>query len=609
MNMKSADTKKNGEDGAPKRESMLYSLWRKVTANRQNEDGASEEPDVFKVEQPMQADELPFEKTAVPEALAQAYILWHQQHGRPFRETVLVEDICVQPYPEFDLLEKLLIQANDRVKIRLAQYEDLKKQNKELLEKYIAEHSGTPTSNGGSAQGNAQAAEIPLLEALPPVDGETLVYTSPDWLAAWCLVLPPLGTGKAVTEEHIRKMLQKKGIIFGVFDEHIAELMSEDGCLTVMPIAMGIPPVRGEDGRINEHFPHDIGKPHFIENAQGIVDFENLNWLVPIEKGAVVCEITPPTMGVEGKDVRGRAIRPYNGRKPALPMGENVVLSEDGTALQAKISGQISFRNEKFHITNTIVIPGNVDLSTGNLNVRGDLVVKGNVLAGFTVQASGNITIGGIVEGSQVTAGGSLIVNRGMNGNLVGTLSAGRDIHCKYMENASVFADGNISMDSIVNCDVSCNGKLIVRSGRGVIIGGTALAMRGIEAKIIGNKAGRITVLSIGPTMQFLRARELAEKDLENVEYKLRKARLSDADGKVALNQRILELKRNKLTQTLENMADTEKLISHSHIRADKLYPIVQVSISGVALSVLEPYDGCTIYLDSREDMIAVSPR
>ena len=87
------------------------------------------------------------------------------------------------------------------------------------------------------------------------------------------------------------------------------------------------------------------------------------------------------------------------------------------------------------------------------------------------------------------------------------------DISCKYMENATVHVWGDVRMDSIVNCDVSANGKVIATTGRGVIIGGTVRSMGGIEAKTIGNIAGRLTVLTIGPTPRFLEEKSQAERE------------------------------------------------------------------------------------------------
>ena len=36
---------------------------------------------------------------------------------------------------------------------------------------------------------------------------------------------------------------------------------------------------------------------------------------------------------------------------------------------------------------------------------------------------------------------------------------------CKYMENATVHAMGEIRMDSIVNCDIAARGKVVVKTG------------------------------------------------------------------------------------------------------------------------------------------------
>lgn len=605
----------NNESGD--RKSFLFGLWRRKAAAGRGRDGREPEPEVLESELVLEPEPVSFEKTDAPEALARLYVQWQQQQGDAGVERVLVSDVCVQPYPEEKLLKSFLAQIEIGAQRFLNQYEALCRQNKELIEKYIAQHGKTEEGEktGAGVADDAVKADRQLqnpaaeLEILPPLDGEVLVYTSPDWNSAWCMVLPPLGSGKCATVETIRDALKKKGVTFGLLEERIEELATENGCLKIMPVALGRPATRGEDGRVIEHFSRDIGQPHFIEDAQGIIDFENLNWLVPIEKGTVICDVVLPTMGEPGKDVRGRDIKPYNGKKPLLPMGDNVVLNEENTALVARISGQIAYKNKKYHVANTITIPGNVDLSTGSLNVRGDLIISGNVLAGFTVQASGDITIGGIVEGSQVTAGGSIIVNRGMNGNLVGTLNAGKDIHCKYMENASIYANGDVYMESIVNSDISCNGRLVVRSGRGVIIGGTALVMGGIDAKIIGNRAGRLTVLSIGPTMQFLREKEQAEKELESVEFELKKAQMTVTTGKTALNQRILELKQSKLKQTLQELEEREARVVRSRVRADKLYPIVQVSINSIVKSLIEPCLMCSIYLDTQADSVAVTTR
>ena len=275
-----------------------------------------------------------------------------------------------------------------------------------------------------------------------------------------------------------------------------------------------------------------------------------------------------------------------------------MVPNADGTSLVSKIDGQISFRDGKFHVNNTIVIQGNVDLSTGSINVQGDVVIHGNVLAGFTVTASGNITIGGLVEGSQITAGGNVVVNRGMNGNVVGSITAGKDIVCKYMENATAHAMGEIHMDSIVNCDLAARGKVVVKTGRGVIIGGTVRSMGGIEAKTIGNIAGRLTSLSIGPTPWFLEEKAQVEEQLEKLQQEMKR----QPAGQGAL----LKMKEKPLKKSLEEMEFQEAAAAQKQIVASTLYPMAQVSINGITKHIASSQSPCRIYLDAKEGAVKV---
>ena len=116
------------------------------------------------------------------------------------------------------------------------------------------------------------------------------------------MVFPALGGGEPISLEAIQKVLEARGITYGLIKDEIERLASAEGCFTLLPVARGVAPVPGVDGKVIDRFPRTIGSPHFIENAQGIVDFNNLNWLVPIEKDTVICEILPPVKGKEAKN-------------------------------------------------------------------------------------------------------------------------------------------------------------------------------------------------------------------------------------------------------------------------------------------------------------------
>ena len=72
--------------------------------------------------------------------------------------------------------------------------------------------------------------------------------------------------------------------------------------------------------------------------------------------------------------------------------------------LTCDISGHVILENDKIFVSNVLELV-NVDNSTGDIDYEGDVVVNGNVLAGFTVKATGDITVSGIVEGATVIAG------------------------------------------------------------------------------------------------------------------------------------------------------------------------------------------------------------
>lgn len=583
---------------AEKKPSMLFGLWKKVTSkgkagkNAQEAEagaaGAAEAPVIPEGAAP-EEETLPeptFDQLAAPEEVIEYFQQYCLENG--IKDTrFIVRDFCGDPLPEEGLLKQIFSQLDSK---SIAAMKDFHRQLR--IVNLREEQRQQRQTRGGGEETSPQPEEG---NAAPSVNGQVLVFAAPDWTAAWGLALPALGKGEKLTQQSVLFVLGERKISHGVDSAAIDRMISPEGAFILTKLASCTPPVPGEDGRAVEHFPRTVGTPQILENAQGIVDFDNLNWLTHIEAGTVICEIVEPTQGKPGIDIQGKTIRPYNGKKAVLPKGDGVILNQEGTALVSKVDGQISFRDGRFHINDVIVVQGNVDNSTGSLNVHGDLVIHGNVQAGFTIQATGNITIGGLVEGSQVTAGGSIVVNRGMNGNVVGSLNAGKDIVCKYMENASVHADGDVRMDSIVNCDVSARGKVVAKTGRGTIIGGTIRSMGGIEAKTIGNIAGRLTTLIIGPTPRFQQEMARLEAEIEGV-----------AAQEAKLGPALVQMKQKPLKAALAQMEQAEEAALKKQIVAGKLLPIAQVTIGGVLKNVTDTFSPCRIYLDQKEGVIKV---
>lgn len=590
----SSQKEKNGESGKDTgQKSLLFGLWKKMTGGRKGKEKKPETPEELlqsleeeSEPEPAPAEELPMVKFPAPEELMEYYVLFSQSQGQEANRST-IEDFCADSYPEEQLLKQALAQVESKAGAGMKQYrkqETAAAIREERRQRALSREEETTASDEE--------------EIIPSLDGQVILFTAPDWSAAWGITLPALGEGAPVVRNTVLDALAERNIAFGVDQEAVNRIASPAGALTLCRLAVCEPAVPGEDGKTVEYFPRTVGTPQITENAQGIVDFDNLNWLTHIDEGTVICDIIPPTDGTPGINIQGISIRPYNGKKAALPKGDNVVPNEDGSALISKIDGQISFRDGKFHVNNVISIKGDVDLSTGSINVQGDVVINGNVLAGFTVNATGNITIGGLVEGAQIKAGGSVVVNRGMNGNMTGSITAGKDIVCKYMENATASAMGEVRMDSIVNCDISARGKITVKTGRGVIIGGTVRSMGGIEAKTIGNIAGRLTTLSIGPTPLFLQEKNRIEEELEQIQEEMKK----QGDRASAL----LKMKEKPLKKALEELEFQVAAAAQKQIVASSLLPMAQVTINGVLKNIAHAYSPCRIYLDAKESTLKI---
>ena len=71
-------------------------------------------------------------------------------------------------------------------------------------------------------------------------------------------------------------------------------------------------------------------------------------------------------------------------------MDGDLTVSEDGLQLISSVSGHVTLENDKVFVSNVLEIV-DVDNSTGDIDYQGNVNIKGNVLAGFSVKATGDI--------------------------------------------------------------------------------------------------------------------------------------------------------------------------------------------------------------------------
>lgn len=178
-------------------------------------------------------------------------------------------------------------------------------------------------------------------------------------------------------------------------------------------IAVGTPVVDGIDGHFDYHFNNNFSKKPKIR-PDGSVDYWSINMVEPVEKGQVIAIYKPPVPGEDGMTVKGRPLPAKRARELPPLKGRGFTRQEDGNTYTSNMDGKIDMENDRITISQVYEIFGNADLSVGNINFVGDVVVHGNVTAGASVRATGTVTIDGVVRTADITADGDIVLRSGV---------------------------------------------------------------------------------------------------------------------------------------------------------------------------------------------------
>ncbi len=450
-------------------------------------------------------------------------------------------------------------------------------------------------------------------------DLKILVTVSPDELKAF-ITLYNTGDNVAIKKEDIIGALDSQRVVFGIKEDIISYLVESPLYNEAFCVAEGIAPQNGKNGSITYHFNTDVNKtPTLMED--GRINYRELNLIQSVKEGQVLCSLVPPVKGVEGKTIKGRVISAVNGKPAVLPRGKNVAISEDGQSLVATTAGEVEYLDAtKVSVYTNHEVPADVDNSTGNVSFVGSVIIKGNVLSGFSVEAGGNVEVFGVVEGATIKAGGNIILRRGMQGMGKGTLIAGGDIVARYIEYSSIEASNNIQAEAIMHSNVKCGNKLELTGNKGLLVGGTCKVGNIVVAKVIGSHMATITDVEVGVDPSVRERYKNAREEIVSMESDIKKAdqaitilRKMESAGvltpdkqeiltksvrtKVYLSTKIQEVK-----QEISILDEKLQQEGNGKIRAlSFIYPGVKVSIGTCMMYVKEPLQYCTLYRDGAD--------
>ena len=325
---------------------------------------------------------------------------------------------------------------------------------------------------------------------------------------------------------------------------------------TTACVARAEPPVPGTDARIDwaEAFRPEAegsdpasgdgtGTGTGAESgpASGAIDHYNRIKRTKVAAGDVLGILVPPGEGVDGRDVCGQTMPARRGRKLALRPHESVEVEADGS-IRALKDGVLSLARLEIAVVDTLEVAGAVDFSTGNVDFVGSVTVGDGVRDNFTLKATGDVVVRGLVEAADLLAGGDCRCERGFAARGTGHLLVDGSLEAAYLNGVRGRVRGSASIDrEIVGTELVVGEDL--RVARGSIVGGTVVVGGAVTAAQIGTEAGAKTMVRVGG-----RPLELAQA-----------ARLAALAREIARQIAPMKARRDEIAEKGDRASATEK--------------------------------------------------
>ncbi|MGL4249153.1 MAG: DUF342 domain-containing protein [Aeromonas sp.] len=343
-------------------------------------------------------------------------------------------------------------------------------------------------------------------------DARLAIVIEKDRMSAFAQITADWG-GALITFEQLQEAIGQSEIKRGVSDSLLVSAIqvakeAAPGSQLKLVIARGEPAVNGVDTRYErlvETPAQRILKPQELDH--GKVDLRDLGAIVTVKAGAQLMRRHPATQGVPGFTVTGQDLPAKNGKDSPMSVGEGTSISPDDPDLLLATRAGLPCQEKAGMKVDEVMNVKQVDARHGHITFEGGLIVSGDINPGMKVRVSGDIVIGGFIEGGVIESGGSITVRHGIigrrneQGEYLCQLNAQGEIHASYAQYAQLEAGGDIQiLSQLSHC--YCHSGQDIKVGdsgmrKGTLLGGTCIANRVIMAPNMGAEAANHTRLQI----------------------------------------------------------------------------------------------------------------
>ena len=273
-------------------------------------------------------------------------------------------------------------------------------------------------------------------------------------------------------------------------------------------IAKGVGPIPGRPGKLVllvKAFSKAPGQAEHVD-PWFVKTFDNIEPQMPVAR------IYPPHPGVPGLDVLGNSIPAPLGPAIDIETDESVELvppTDDKafSTVVSKTSGFLKVEKTKLQVVHDLVIQGDVDHQSGDINFSGKVIVRGNVMKNFRINARDGIEINGdVLDGLLSSSAGDIVVKGHVSGESLKQVTLGDGASFQQLIRMSthkpqITCSGAFRASTVESITAEAYGEIeiakearssylrsraTVRILKGSIAGGEVYSVCGAEAAVLG---------------------------------------------------------------------------------------------------------------------------
>ncbi|WP_391115977.1 DUF342 domain-containing protein [Psychrobacillus sp. L3] len=366
----------------------------------------------------------------------------------------------------------------------------------------------------------------------------------------------------AEIQSAINVLLKENNIIYGQVPIDFQKVITGKAYI----VANGLPPKKGTDAMV-KYLQQAEKKPEI--NADGKADYFDMNFIVEIKEGTWLGEKIPEQEGIEGRNILGEMMPSEKGDDVPLKYDTESAyeVEEEGKiVLRSKTNGVIGEINGVLAVQKHLVINGDVGLETGNLKFDGSIQIKGTIMPGYSIIASGDISIEsneGVNSAELIkSTEGDVFIKGGVFGKDITKIEAFKNIFIKHANGCTLEAKESVFIGFYSMGSTIFGNEILLDERKGKIIGGKAIAINSITTAYSGNSLERKTELIVqGIDRKIL---------TENAKIKAEEMVKLQEEG-TRLNFQISQLNQFKETMSKQQIAAYEQTKQKYHMMESEM--------------------------------------